>query len=399
MYEGYTDNGGYYLIANPLADRKTPITLGLLAYEYDLYSFDQSEELEWRNYKQHPFNLVNGVGYLYATNTDNNLAITGILKPALTDVSVPLAYDENAALKGFNLVGNPFVCDAYLADGRDFYVLNNAGDEVVAATSPAIPRMQGIFVQAANAEDHSVTFTCHEPTQGSALTMSLTQSQGSRGTTAIDNARIRFGEGRGLEKFQLDPSHSKLYIPQDGTDYAVVSVGGVGRDGVHTVSTEIPVNFKAKENGEYTLSFTLENVDLDYLHLIDNMTGADIDLLSPAGRPPFKGGRGDSNDPQTAIYTFTAKTTDYASRFRLVFSAKAASGDACEPNFAFISNGEIVVNGEGTLQIVDVMGRVIRTVGLSQCGSRTTTNGMPAGVYILRLINGENVRTQKIVVE
>jgi hypothetical protein len=41
---------------------------------------------------------------------------------------------------------------------------------------------------------------------------------------------------------------------------------------------------------------------LDYLHLIDNLTGADVDLL------------------QMPEYTFTAKTTDYASRFRLVFS-------------------------------------------------------------------------------
>ena len=45
------------------------------------------------------------------------------------------------------------------------------------------------------------------------------------------------------------------------------------------------------------------------------------------------------------------------------------------------------------------MGRVIRTLGLSQCGSRITTAGIPTGVYVLRLINGDDVKTQKIVVE
>ena len=56
-----------------------------------------------------------------------------------------------------------------------------------------------------------------------------------------------------------------------------------------------------------------------YLHLIDNMTGADVDLLSPEGVIA-------GEDPQspTPSYTFTAKTTDYESRFKLVFSTNDA---------------------------------------------------------------------------
>jgi hypothetical protein len=52
-------------------------------------------------------------------------------------------------------------------------------------------------------------------------------------------------------------------------------------------------------------------VSFSYLHLIDNMTGADVDLL------PLLRGQGGLNQPAT--YTFTAKTTDYESRFKLVF--------------------------------------------------------------------------------
>ena len=76
----------------------------------------------------------------------------------------------------------------------------------------------------------------------------------------------------------------------DGEDYAVVSAGNAG---------EIPVNFKAKENGQYTITVNPENVEMSYLHLIDNMTGADVDLL------------------QTPSYTFEARTTDSAERFKL----------------------------------------------------------------------------------
>ena len=138
----------------------------------------------------------------------------------------------------------------------------------------------------------------------------------------------------------------------------------------------MPVNFKAKENGTYTLTVNPEGVEMGYLHLIDNMTGADVDLLA------------------TPTYTFSAKTTDYASRFRLVFSiCEDANGDSA---FAFISNGNIIVNGEGMLQVMDVMGRVVYQ---GDAINRVSTGGMTPGVYVLRLIDGDNVRTQKIVIE
>ena len=94
-----------------------------------------------------------------------------------------------------------------------------------------------------------------------------------------------------------------------------------------------------------------------------------------------------------STYTFEARTTDYASRFRLVFSiCEDANGDSA---FAFISNGNIIVNGEGTLQVIDMTGRV---VVCTDAARNVSTDGMTSGVYVLRLINGDNVKTQKIVV-
>ena len=95
------------------------------------------------------------------------------------------------------------------------------------------------------------------------------------------------------------------------------------------------------------------------------------------------------------LNTFTAKTTDYASRFRLVFSI---CGDANGDNgaFAFIGNGNIIVNGEGTLQVIDMTGRVVHS-GDARHGVSTT--GLASGVYVLRLVNGNDVRTQKIVID
>ena len=141
-------------------------------------------------------------------------------------------------------------------------------------------------------------------------------------------------------------------------------------------------------------------MDLDYLHLIDNLTGADVDLLSPAGFPLCKGGQGGFNEPQQATYTFTAKTTDYASRFRLLFSPICGDANGDNAPFAFVSNGEIVLIGDdaskASLQIIDMMGRVIRCTDVAR---NVSTSGMTSGVYVLRLIDGNSVRTQKIVID
>jgi hypothetical protein len=98
---------------------------------------------------------------------------------------------------------------------------------------------------------------------------------------------------------------------------------------------------------------------------------------------------------EPASYTFTAKTTDYESRFKLVFSTVCGDADGDNDSFAFISNGNIIVNGTGTLQVIDVMGRVVRCTDVVR---NVSTHGMTPGVYVLRLVNGNDVKTQKMVV-
>ncbi|MBO4328936.1 MAG: T9SS type A sorting domain-containing protein, partial [Bacteroidales bacterium] len=161
------------------------------------------------------------------------------------------------------------------------------------------------------------------------------------------------------------------YIPQDGKNYAVINATG---------TDEIPVNFKAENNGTYTFQVNIENNTLVYLHLIDHMTGADIDLLA------------------NPSYTFTAKTTDYASRFKLVFSTQPNGDETDNDPFAFFSNGNIVINGEGTLQIIDALGRIVMSEQLSTLHATLSTLNFTPGIYLLQLTSGEKVRTQKIII-
>ena len=378
---GEEKSNGWYLLASPMQEAVEPSET-MLSNSYDLYRFNQIEELEWENHHQYSiFMLNNGQGYLYANSGNGgNAAVTidleGQLQPSAEDVEVPLVYDANACLSGWNLVGNPFACNAYLADGRDFYVMNDERNELVVSESNIIAPLQGLFVQASDANDDGVTFTTTMPQkQGSALTLNVYKGSSFEGPQAqepIDHARVRFGNGPALGKFNLRPNGTRMSIQQHHQDYAVVYAEKQG---------EVPVSFKAAENGRYAISASTENIELRYLHLIDNLTGADVDLLT------------------MPTYTFEAKTTDYASRFRLVFSVKDAStGSASDETFAFISNGNIIITDDAdgaTLQVVDRMGRVILC---RDAARHVSTSGMSPGVYVLRLINGDSVKTQKMVV-
>ena len=362
--EGYAEDsiGHYYLIASPIGEVDPENVTNMLSNSYDLYYFDQSPELEWINYygDDGNYNLVSGKGYLYANSEDVTLTFTGF--PYSGDGEVTLNYDANAHFAGWNLVGNPFAQEAF--PDRDFYVMNTEGNEIQAAERNHVEPMEGIFV-VAEEDGETMTFSTEVPEKGAALVMNVTCNRG----TAIDRAIVRFGEKSTLPKFMLNARNTKLCIPQDDKDYAVVSAD--------SDMGEMPVNFKAAKNGIYTLSFSNEKVSFSYLHLIDNLTGVDVDLL------------------ENPNYTFHAQTTDYATRFKLVF----ATGNASDDNFVFFSNGKWVINNDGKaiVQVVDVTGRILKSEQIDGCYSMSIKAA--PGVYMFRLINGNDMKVQKVVVK
>ena len=83
----------------------------------------------------------------------------------------------------------------------------------------------------------------------------------------------------------------------------------------------------------------------------------------------------------------------------LQFHVEGMIADGDDVPFAFISNGNIIIIGAeagAVLQIVDVLGHVIVSTDVA---CNVSTNGMTPGVYVLRLINGNDIKTQKIVID
>ena len=268
-----------------------------------------------------------------------------------------------------------------------FAELNNGASVTYQEEGGTINPCAGIAVYGTE-EDETVTFTMVSPQSPTPsqnnLNIVLTQQVENRdgiptSSAIIDNAIISFNEGSQLGMFHFGEKKADLYIPKDGKKYAIMSSNS---------QSEMPLNFKANEDSEYTLTVSttlnsqLSTLNLNYLHLIDNLTGNDIDLLV------------------TPSYTFEAKTSDYASRFRLVFTDEngevAADG---HDTFAYISDGQLQIlnQGEALLQIVDALGRTLSSEIIQ--GNYGKPLDLNAGVYIVRLSNTQTTRTQKIVVQ
>ena len=355
------------------------------AEDYDLYSFSGGADEEWRNYKASSFSLYYGKGYLYANSDDVTLQFKGTLYPAyngayLANNGNTLTYETSRPLGTVTLIGNMFAYPAYIAyvhynygyqmDSicQEFYVMNDDGDEIVVSEENILMPNQGAFIEATSSSQY-VAATTYDPFEEEMRGGSLSIRLGE-GRRKVDMAKVRFGEGRGLTKFQLNENHTKLYIPQGNTDYAVAFNA--------EAEGEMPLNFRPEKTGQYTITIDAKDMEFSYLHLIDNITGANVDLLT---------------DPS---YTFIGSVRDDVNRFRIVFSSIDSNIDVESEVFAYQNGDDIVVSGEGLVQIYDVMGRYVTSFEVNGT-RRISAYDYQNAVYIFRLV-GNEVKTQKIVV-
>lgn len=359
-YGNSTESDHWTFIASPVTSDVDPTTIDDLiaetAVEYDFYRLASGVSSVWENYKAHTegFVLENGQGYLYANKNDVDLIFKGEMFTG--------DYKDVNLVEGWNLVGNPYGQDAYI--DRSYYKMNAAGSDIetVLSSATAIPVCTGVVVQGTSNSD-VVRFTktaTSKSTGNGCLQMTLAKA-GVRGNEMQDMAIVSFDENAQLGKFIFNEDHAKLYIPQGSEDFAIAHSNGQG---------EMPLNFRTKETGTYTINFE-NNSDLKDAYLIDKFEGAVVDLN------------------RNTSYTFIGSAADRPDRFVIRFNSFDASENS---NFAYQSGNEIIVNGNGELQVFDVMGRVIAEQHIN--GVETIAKPSQNGVYIFRL----NEKNQKIVV-
>jgi len=202
--------------------------------------------------------------------------------------------------------------------------------------------------------------------------------KGKRDLTTVEIARPELGGARKVRGMRI--SDALIYAHFENSDYqALFAPEGV---------SEVPVRFEVFEDGVFTMKWSMYNGDFHYVHLIDNLTGADIDLLN------------------AEEYKFQASTEDYISRFKLVFDVTGI--DEPEPEdgpstgsgaFAFQFGNELIVTGEGTLQLFDLNGRCLLSTRLAGEQSSVSLPMLPKGMYLLRLTGSKQTQVQKMVIK
>lgn len=374
-------DGGWYTMASPV-DEMAIAGSDFLTPAYDLYRYNENPEsgLEWENYKDNTnvdfTTFENGRGYLYANSNTFSPTFVGTLNAASV-VRALTCSESPDGLSGFNLIGNPFPHVIYKGEGgaidnanlaSGFLTLNDEGAWRVNTFEDAIMPGQGILVKTTANTNLTIVKSNTEATAESngaknAIGRICVTVTGGNGE---DRAFVYFGQGIGLNKMRGFTDQTPiLWVRDNNTDYAIAHVG--------KGCESLDLFFHNKNNGEYRLSFNTKDVTFGVLQLVDNLTGETIDLK------------------QHPDYSFHANGNEANGRFKLVFRLPSGveETDEAEP-FAFVINGRIVlvdVDELAELQVVDMTGRVV------------SKDGLAPGVYVLRLINGNGIRTQKIVVK
>ena len=376
----YDENSHLWdLIASPVQEDIWPsLDNGFLTDPetgYLLFSYNENIA-DWINFKETPFALENGKSYLYANALDTTLLFVGTTVGYTAECHLSY-HAENGAYAGCNFVGNPLPCNAYL--NRSYYVMNEEGSSLLPvpnSTTSSVAPCSGIVVNAESVDDTSFWFS-HIPYfqflsyQGY---IEATVAKSNAPSSVLDQALLSYNSGDDLGELTIFPEQPSLCFSMENKNYSILSVDSVDVQ---------PLKFKAAENGSYVLHVEPNGRMVAYMHLIDNITGQNVDLLTHPD------------------YTFTASTNDYASRFKLVFKPGYGLEEFENQNFAYYSDGMIYINDVETchgasLQMVDLTGRVILC---SDDVHTVSTQGMAPGIYLLRLKTQNGMLTQKIVIQ
>lgn len=317
-----------------------------------------------------------GRGYLVSYESESVSEFKGNLNYLAAGESYQIDFNYYPEiLAQFNLIGNPFVFDIdwetdvnvnNVYDG--FATLDAEDGGYVYKDKGIIKAGEGFMVRTTEGNDNNIIFsrsstrTCRKEYNG--IDIMASNNKGS------DNVIIRFDEEEtaGFPKLRnFNENIASVYVKDKNINYGILNFS---KD-----VNEIPLYFEAKEMGTYTLTFDIKG-KVENLYLIDRLTGDKVNII------------------MEKEYTFVAKANDSAERFVLLANAQSLNSET-QSNFVYVNNGELIINAKGSIQIIDMMGRVV----LSEENGMAHINvsGLKNSAYIVRCVNDDEVKIQKII--
>ena len=376
-----SNKDGWQFISSPLSNVSvTNIAEG----NYDLYKYDGEKELEWLNHKDVNFadaTYQHHIGYLASHETKATLEFKGTLntKDAYGFYEYIDYYEnEKELLKNFHLIGNPYPYNITWADFKNSvgiyngyaYVKSDGNYEY--ATSGTIAPGDGFFVKATGVGDYG---TYYYYLEGSGNTRSTRESNNSLNITATgnagkDNVIINLaGKSEGFDKLQnFNDAIATVYVAEEGKNYGIYNC--------EADVQEVELSFNANKMGNYTISIE-PNGKFQTVTLVDRFTGIETNML-------------------LEDYHFTAMSDANTNRFIVKFANGQQTTDNSQ--FVYQSGEELIINAQGMIQIVDVLGRVVYQSEHFNDINRIGVENFDNASYVVRCVNGKEVKTQKIVI-
>ena len=362
---------GWYTISSPFTNDS--ISGSITSGNYELYRYDETE-YEWENHKntENDFNtLESGRGYIYASDEDKELTISGELNTK--DKTYHLTA-EGELLTGFHLVGNPFMHNItkgvngnlYNADlATGYYTLTNNGGWVAKSDDEPIAPTQGLLIKTSTGGTLTINKNAVGRNTRSASNESIAFNV--RNTKYRDVAHVTFNNGISLDKIKHRNSKiPMIYIPVNNTKYAIAVM--------NNDTNEFPVAFEAMTMGEYTISISANKNRYSEITLVDIKENRTIDLLKEE-------------------YTFFATTNEDPERFIVKISPRNDAVIYANSNNITIDN----IKGNGYIQVYDITGKVVTSLNSQSAIYQISAESMTNGVYIVRLIDDNGTKVQKIM--
>ena len=327
------------------------------------------DHLELANYEEaNPYEteFILGRGYMASYEKDGEATIQGILNHERT-FNYKVAFNADDRWENFYLIGNPFPFNIKWTDFthsnivNGFAVVDNDGSYVY-DVSADIKVGDGIMIM----------------TTGSNPTVSVTKNSRNAvadhinvvasGAEGDDNFIVSLsGDSDGFKKLEnFNKDIAQVYVSEYGTQYGIVN-----RD---ADVEEVEFCFNASKMGRYTITVTPSG-EFSRVSLYDRVENVETDMLA-----------------DNTYKFFATNSTD--NRFVLKFAKKT---DIDGGNFVYQSGDELVIDAEGLVQIIDVMGRIVYS-GEQSGVNRVNVNGLENSACVVRNINSNEVRTQKIVI-
>ena len=188
------------------------------------------------------------------------------------------------------------------------------------------------------------------------------------GKSGSDNLIIKLSsaENEGFNKLEnFNDEIATVFIIQNDKRYGIANYD---KD-----VESVDVSFVAKEMGSYSIAAQTDG-DFKVLNLLDRFTGIETNLL-------------------LEDYHFTATSNDEHNRFILKFAHDTQH--ETQNNFVYQNGDELILQIEGSVQIIDMIGRIVYSCDINNSNNRINISALNNALYLVKIVTDEDIKVQK----